>query len=219
MGLRPVASKAQGRSGSGWLARKWPAASASMSELSASHWTARRLARTSRNAYHAGSRSGYSSWSSPLKRRKAPLPWMARASLRPARSSVIVSAKSAMSWYQIQDGSGSMQIKSKSSRLAGACPVDASIGRPEHDLSGLRVDQPPVLVAGLVGQRVSDLLQVQAAQLKHGARIDPLLQPRMLMRRYAERHVSAFPRRRLVKQCTKRFRGNVTAIEGLHASE
>jgi hypothetical protein len=36
--------------------------------------------------------------------RKAPLPWMARASLRPARSSVIASAKSAMSWYHIQDG-------------------------------------------------------------------------------------------------------------------
>ena len=45
-----------------------------MSELLASHWTARRLARTSRNAYHAGSRSGYSSWSSSPNRRKAPFP-------------------------------------------------------------------------------------------------------------------------------------------------
>ena len=39
-----------------------------------------------------------------------------RASLRLARSSVISSAKSAMSWYQIQDGSGSMTIRSSSSR-------------------------------------------------------------------------------------------------------
>ena len=61
------------------------AASSSMSELPVGHRTARRLARTSRNACHAGSRSGYLSWSSSLKRRKAP--WMARASLRAARSS------------------------------------------------------------------------------------------------------------------------------------
>ena len=37
-------------------------------------------------AYHTGSRSGYSSWSSSLNRRKAPLLWIARPSLRPARS-------------------------------------------------------------------------------------------------------------------------------------
>ena len=36
----------------------------------------------SRNAYQAGSRSGYSSWSSSLNRRKAPLPWIAWASSR-----------------------------------------------------------------------------------------------------------------------------------------
>lgn len=93
-----------------------------MSELSASHCTARRLARASRKAYHTGSRSGYSSWSSSLNRRKAPLPRIARASLRPARSSVIASAKSAMSWYQTQDGSGSMTTRSSSSRSTGACP-------------------------------------------------------------------------------------------------
>ncbi len=75
-----------------------------------------------RNAYHAGSRSGYSSWSSSLKRRKAPLPWMARVSLRPARSSATVSAKSAMSWYQTQDGSGSMPTRSRSSRSTGVWP-------------------------------------------------------------------------------------------------
>jgi hypothetical protein len=36
-----------------------------------------------------------------------------------------------------------------------------------------------VLVASLAGQCVTDLLQVQAAQLKHGARIDPWLQLRV----------------------------------------
>jgi hypothetical protein len=39
-------------------------------------------------------------------------------------------------------------------------PVDPGIRRPAGDLSGLRVDQPPVLIAGLAGQRVGDLLQV-----------------------------------------------------------
>jgi hypothetical protein len=51
--------------------------------------------------------------------------------------------------------------------------VDAGVGRPERDLSGLWVDQPPVFVAALVGQRVGDLLQIEAAQVRHGARIDP----------------------------------------------
>src|SRR4051812_19894999 len=52
-------------------------------------------------------------------------------------------------------------------------PVDAGVGRPEHHLPGLRVDQPAVLVVGLVSQRVSDLLKIQALQFKHGARINP----------------------------------------------
>src|ERR1035438_9588594 len=37
-------------------------------KLPMSHWTARRLARVSRKTYHAGSRSGCSSWSSSLNR-------------------------------------------------------------------------------------------------------------------------------------------------------
>jgi hypothetical protein len=49
--------------------------------------------------------------------------------------------------------------------IDGCLAVDAGVGRPERDLSGLRVDQPPVLVAGLAGQRVADLLQVEAAQV------------------------------------------------------
>jgi hypothetical protein len=51
--------------------------------------------------------------------------------------------------------------------------ADAGVGGPEHDLSGLWVDQPPMIVIGLVGKRVGDLLQIDAAQVKHQARIDP----------------------------------------------
>ena len=56
-------------------------------------------------------------------------------------------------------------------------PVDAGTGRPEHDLSGARVDQPVVLIVGLVSQRVADLLQIDAAQIKHHARINPACAP------------------------------------------
>jgi hypothetical protein len=55
-----------------------------MSELSASHCTARRLARVSRKAYQAGSRSGCSSQSSSLNRRNWCLPVDAGVS-RPER--------------------------------------------------------------------------------------------------------------------------------------
>jgi hypothetical protein len=55
--------------------------------------------------------------------------------------------------------------------------VDAGVGRPERDLSGLRVDHPPMLVAVLVGQRDADLLQVQAGEVKHQARIVPFASP------------------------------------------
>jgi antitoxin YefM len=51
-------------------------------------------------------------------------------------------------------------------------PVDAGVGCPGRDLSGVRVDQPLALVVGLVGQRAGDLLQIDAAQLKHHVRID-----------------------------------------------
>jgi hypothetical protein len=49
----------------------------------------------------------------------------------------------------------------------GCLAVDTGVGSPEHDLSGLRIDQPAMLVVGLVGKSGSDLLQVQAAQVKH----------------------------------------------------
>jgi hypothetical protein len=76
----------QGRSGSGGPARKRVDAPSSMSELPLSHSTARRCARISRKAYQVGSRYGYTSCNSSLNRRKAPLPRIARASRRPARS-------------------------------------------------------------------------------------------------------------------------------------
>ena len=53
---------------------------------------------------------------------EGPLAWMVRASLRLARSSVIASAKSAMSWYQIQDGSGSMPTRSQFVEVGRVCP-------------------------------------------------------------------------------------------------
>jgi hypothetical protein len=49
----------------------------------------------------------------------------------------------------------------------GRVTVDAAVRRPEHDLAGLRVDQPAVLVRLLVRQRGSDLVEIQVAYLKH----------------------------------------------------
>jgi hypothetical protein len=53
--------------------------------------------------------------------------------------------------------------------------VDATVRRPEHDLARPRIDQPAVLVIGLVRQRGSDFLQVKPAQVKHPATINLLL--------------------------------------------
>ena len=142
-----------------------------MSELAASHCTARRLARVSRKAYQAGSRSGCSSWSSFLNRRKAPLPWIARASLRLARPSEIPPAKSAMS---VPDP-GRQRLDEDQVQFIEAdwcLPVDAGVSRPERDLSRVRIDQPVAFVIGLAGQPAGDLLQIEAAQAKHQARIN-----------------------------------------------
>jgi hypothetical protein len=82
-----------------------------------------------------------------------------------------------MSWYQTHDGSGSMQTRVQFVEVDWCLAVDAGVGCPERDFAGLRVDQPPVFVVSLVGQRVADLLQVEAAQVQHQARIDLLLPP------------------------------------------
>jgi hypothetical protein len=138
-----------------------------MRELSESHCTARRLARASWKACHAGSRSGYSSWSSSLNRRKAPLPWIARASL-------IGCSVGEVGHVLVPDpgrqrvNDDQVQIVEVDRRL----PVDAGIGRPERNISGFRVDKPVVFVVVLVGQRGGDLLQIDAAQVKHKAKID-----------------------------------------------
>jgi hypothetical protein len=63
--------------------------------------------------------------------------------------------------------------------------VDAVVGRPERDLSGPRADQPPVLVAGLVGERGGDLVQVRAVQVKHWALRDSETSTTRLGRWYA----------------------------------
>src|SRR5690242_14191525 len=42
----------------------------------------------------------------------------------------------------------------------GCLSVNTGIGSPQHDLSGLRIDQPAMLVVGLVAKSSSDLLQV-----------------------------------------------------------
>ncbi len=57
--------------------------------------------------------------------------------------------------------------------MARRLAVNARVGCPERDLSSLRADQPLVPVIGLVSHRVTDLLQVEAAQVKHQARLDP----------------------------------------------
>jgi hypothetical protein len=66
----------------------------------------------------------------------------------------------------------------------GCLAADPGVGCPDRDFSSLRIDQPPVFVVGLVGQRVSDLLQVEAAQLKHRARIDPCSRQQALTQRH-----------------------------------
>ncbi|MCC3313613.1 hypothetical protein [Nocardia africana] len=52
----------------------------------------------------------------------------------------------------------------------GRASIDAAVARPQHDLTGLRVDQPSALLVGLIRQSRGDLLQVEAAQVQHPAR-------------------------------------------------
>lgn len=145
-----------------------------MSELSESHCPALRLAQASRKAYHTGSKSGYSSWSSPLNRRKASLPSIARASLRPARSLVIPISKVG---HALVPDPGRQRINDDQVQLIQIdrrLPVDATVSRPQRNLSGVRVNQPTVLVVVLIGQRAGDLRQIDPAQVKHQARIGRL---------------------------------------------
>lgn len=66
----------------------------------------------------------------------------------------------------MSDRTGRQRIDDDQVQLAGAGrgpPVDSGAGRPEHDLSCLRVYQPLVFVVGLAGQHAGDLLQSDAA--------------------------------------------------------
>ena len=63
------------------------------------------------------------------------------------------SAKSAMSWYQTYDGIGSMGMRSSSARRG--------------------VEQPTVLVVGLIRERGCDLLNVDSGQVEHLLRLEP----------------------------------------------
>ena len=149
--------------------RKRSAASSSMSELSASHWMARRLARASWKAYQAGTSSGYSWRSSSLNRAEGSL-----ALEGPSRS-LIGDCFGEVGHVLVPDP-GRQRVDADQLQFleVDRClPVDAGVGCPERDLSGLRVDQPLAFVVGPVGQRSGDFLQIDAAQVKHHARIDP----------------------------------------------
>src|SRR2546429_6853454 len=62
-----------------------------------------------------------------------------------------------------------MQTRSSSLRSMGFWP-SMPVSAVQNAISpGLRVDQPPVLVAGVVGQRGGDLVEVKAVGVKHWA--------------------------------------------------
>lgn len=45
--------------------------------------------------------------------------------------------------------------------------VDACVAGPERDLTGLWVDQPPVLIVALVDQGGCDLFNVDSVEVQH----------------------------------------------------
>lgn len=64
-------------------------------------------------------------------------------------------------------------MRSSSSRSTGLSPVDARVAGPERHLAGARVDQPSVLVVGLIRQRGSDLLNHDLFQVERLPRVEP----------------------------------------------
>lgn len=52
-------------------------------------------------------------------------------------------------------------------------PIDACVNRSEHDMPGPWVDQPSVLVVGLIRQRRRNLVHVELVQVQHPFRVDP----------------------------------------------
>lgn len=57
-------------------------------------------------------------------------------------------------------------------QVDGVLPVDAGVGSPERDPTSPWVNQPPVVVVGLIRQRGGDLVHVKAAELQHPFRIE-----------------------------------------------
>jgi hypothetical protein len=56
-------------------------------------------------------------------------------------------------------------------------PIDAQLGGPEHGVAGSRVDQPPVFIVGLIGQRGGDLVQIEPIQIEHRSKIVHVIVP------------------------------------------
>ncbi|MGH3845206.1 MAG: hypothetical protein ACRDR6_23395 [Pseudonocardiaceae bacterium] len=156
-----------GTSGSGWSWRNRVAASPSMSELSTSQSTARRWARVSRKACHAGRQMRMFLVQHVFETTKGAL--ALNGSRQPASGFIIAGPLGEVGHVLVSDvgrqGIDADQVQVI--EVDGCLAVDTGVRRLEHDLSGLRIDQPAMLVVGLVAKSGSDLLQVQAAQVKH----------------------------------------------------
>jgi len=63
------------------------------------------------------------------------------------------------------------QIRVQAIKIDRMLAVDTAVGRPEHNLAGLRVDQPTVLVVMLVFKRRSDLSQIDSSQVERSTEV------------------------------------------------
>ena len=61
--------------------------------------------------------------------------------------------------------------------LDGVLPIDAGVAGPERHLARSRVDQPSVLVVGLIRERGGDLLNVDPAQVEHPRTLQGVAKP------------------------------------------
>src|SRR5262245_51756737 len=72
-------------------------------------------------------------------------------------------------------------------------PVNPEVAGPEHDLTSLRVHQPPPIIRILILQRGRNLVQIETLQVKH--------QPRIL------RHPTSGPLAKTAQYCPNTFAG------------
>jgi hypothetical protein len=134
-----------------------------MSELSASHSTARRWARASRKAVPR--RQQLRKLLVQFGSEPAEGAFALDSTRQPPSGSLVADVSGELSHVLVRDG-GRQRIDAEQVQLVevhGRLAVDSGVGGPEHDFSGLGVDQPPVLVVGLVRQRGGDFLKVKAA--------------------------------------------------------